>query len=115
MRLHLVTPPQPIRLYQREEGSVPEPHHYTFEKFEFDNSGKIQQNNKPKDKQESYVQRLRSLFARARRNETSFEIDYTRQKSNPKRTFRTVNERLVDIALEFGDILRNDGTTWHSL
>ena len=55
MKLHLVTPPQPICLYRREEGSVPEPHHYTFEKFEFDNSGKIQQINKPKDKQESHV------------------------------------------------------------
>ena len=55
MRLHLVTPPQPICLYRREEGSVPEPHHYTFEKFEFDNSGKIQQINKPKHKQESHV------------------------------------------------------------
>ena len=44
MRLHLVTPPQPICLYRREEGSVPEPHNYNFQKFEFDNSGKIQRN-----------------------------------------------------------------------
>ena len=75
MRLHLVTPPQPICLYRREEGSVPEPHRYTFEKFEFDNSGKIQQINKPKDKHEGHVSLLMSLFARARSNETSFDID----------------------------------------